>query len=187
MDELLVAIQNAANTIAEPNWADIMSVCLSLLAVVAAGIIAWRQNSIANRQNKITLFEKRYEIYKMLSYCKSNAEDILMAGAYEDVLKYLFVTFAEDPEKYYKLSRAEVKFFIAVHCLKLQSAAFFFSKKIVPHIIRVSDKLSILSDTDAKVDGSEKFNEKKQNYYEAIKALEKNEVFESIIAEMKTI
>ena len=65
MDELLVAIQNAANTIAAPNWADIMSACFSLFAIIVAGFVAWKQieisrkqTDIADRQNKIALFEK---------------------------------------------------------------------------------------------------------------------------------
>lgn len=79
MDEILVAIQEAANTIATPNWADKLSALLSLLAIFAAGIVAWRQNkisreqteiskqqmSIADKQNKIALFEKssKYMIF----------------------------------------------------------------------------------------------------------------------------
>lgn len=80
-EEILVAIQNAAETIATPNWADIASVGLSLLAVVVAGFVAWKQVKIAKKQNeiaekqagiagqqnRIALFEKRYKIYDKLS------------------------------------------------------------------------------------------------------------------------
>lgn len=69
-EEILVAIQRAAETIATPNWADIASVGLSLLAVIVAGFVARRQNKISKQQadiseqqNKIALFEKRYDVY----------------------------------------------------------------------------------------------------------------------------
>lgn len=74
MDEILVAIQEAANTIATPNWADIISVCFSLFAIIVAGIVGWRQNKIvlkqaeiSEQQNKIALFEKRYAVYHELT------------------------------------------------------------------------------------------------------------------------
>lgn len=48
-------------------------VFMSLLAIIAAGIVAWRQNEIsrkqtdiADKQNKIALFEKRMECYSTL-------------------------------------------------------------------------------------------------------------------------
>lgn len=69
-EEILAAIQKAAETIATPNWAAILSVIISLLAVVVAGFVAWkqieiskRQADISNKQNKIALFEKKYEVY----------------------------------------------------------------------------------------------------------------------------
>ena len=90
MDELLIAIQNVANTIATPNWADKLSVLLSLLAIFAAGIVAWRQNKIsreqteisrkqtdiADKQNKIALFEKRYAVYHEIANIISVGETL---------------------------------------------------------------------------------------------------------------
>ncbi len=77
MEKLFVEIQNAASVIASPNWADKLSVVISLIAAGIAVIVAWKQTKIANkqseiakeqadisdRQNKIALFEKKYEVY----------------------------------------------------------------------------------------------------------------------------
>lgn len=194
MDELLATIQNAANTIATPNWADIMSVCFSLAAVIVACIVAWRQNeisrkqtSIADKQNKIALFEKRLEIYDILSACRSSVEILKSLGENEDMLKYLFVIFSDNPEDYRAYNRNEARLFLTNCSTKLQKADFFFSERVVPYIIRVSINLLALSDADIKTDGPRKYNERKQNYYESIKALDENKVFESIREEMKMI
>lgn len=194
MDELLVAIQDAANTIAAPNWADIMSVCFSLLAVVVAGIIAWRQNEIskkqtfiAENQNKIALFEKRFEIYEILSACRSSAHIIKMLGESEDALKCLFIAFAGDPKEYQELTHREVELYLTNISEKLLRAAYFFPEEITPHIINMSARLVIFSGANIKADGPKKYRRKKQDYFEAVEALEENKVFERSRKEMKII
>lgn len=194
MDEILVAIQNAANTIAAPNWADILSVCFSLAAVFVACIVAWRQNEIsrkqteiADKQNRIALFEKRLEIYDILMSCRSSAHILKLLDKDEDVLKHLFTAFSEDPKEYRKFNRNEANLFIANRSEKLFRANFFFSEKITPYIIHVSISLLILAESDINVDGPEKYNERKQGYFKAIETLEENHVFESIKEEMKMV
>jgi len=88
-EELFTAIQKAADTIANPNWAAIMSALASILAVIVAGIVAWKQYGIAkkqneiaekqadiaDKQNKISLFERRYSAYKEIVNVLSLARD----------------------------------------------------------------------------------------------------------------
>ena len=76
-EEILAAIQKAADTIATPNCAAWLSAIAALAAVAVAIIIAIKQNRIAKKQNeiarkqaeiseqqnRIALFEKRYDIY----------------------------------------------------------------------------------------------------------------------------
>ena len=87
MEETLLEIEKiadkAAKTIATPNWADILSVILSLLAVIVAGIVAWKQIEIAKKQNeiseqqakimdqqnKIAVFDKQYKVYDITTKC----------------------------------------------------------------------------------------------------------------------
>lgn len=194
MDEILVAIQDAANTIAAPNWADILGVCFSLGAVIVACLVAWRQNEIsrkqtdiADKQNKIALFEKRLEIYEILSSCSSSARILKVLGENEDILKYLFIIFAGDPKEYQKFNRDEAKLYLSNCATILLRASFFFSEEIASYIIDISGELLILANTDVEVDELEKYSEKKQRYFEAVKKLDENEVFRSIKAEMKMI
>lgn len=196
MEEILTAIQEAANTIAAPNWADIMSVCFSLFAIIVAGVVAWRQNEIsrkqkdiADKQNKIALFEKRFEIYDILSSCSASAQVIKMLNKNEneDVLQDLFFVFVNNPMQHKNFNRDEARIYLTNCASKLQSASFFFSEEIVSYITAASVELLILANSDAKVDGPKKYEEKKQDYFEAIKNIDKNEVLKSMKAEMKMI
>lgn len=63
MEEILAAIQKAADTIATPNCAAWLSILLSFLAIVVAGHVALKQAKISEQQNRIALFEKRMECY----------------------------------------------------------------------------------------------------------------------------
>lgn len=66
-EEMQTAIQDAANTIAAPNWADVLGVLLSALAIVAATVVAFQQVRIQKQQNNIALFEKRFHTYVAIS------------------------------------------------------------------------------------------------------------------------
>ena len=99
----------------------------------------------------------------------------------------MFIVFSDNPEEYQEYTRNEARLYLTDYSTKLQRAAFFFSEKIVPDIISVSINLNSLTDADIKIDGPRKYNERKLNYYESIKALEENKVFESMIEEMTMI
>lgn len=166
----------------------------SILAILAAGIVAWRQNEIsrkqtdiADKQNKIALFEKRFEIYDILSSCSASAQVIKMLNKNENVLQYLFFVFINNPMQHKNFNRDEARIYLTNCASKLQSASFFFSEEIVSYITAASVELLILANADAKVDGPKKYEEKKQNYFEAIKNIDKNEVLKSMKAEMKMI
>lgn len=191
MDELLVAIQDAANTIASPNWVDILSVCFSLAAVIVACFVAWRQNEIsrkqadiADKQNIIALFEKRLEIYEILSSCKINAQILGWLYKGEDILKCLFSSLVKN-EKEYQEHRNEKSVYLINCSIKLQRATFLFPEEIAPYILNVSNKLYDLVAADSKDDGSKKYAEKKQMYFKAIDDLDKNGVIKKIEEEMK--
>lgn len=77
-EEILAAIQKAAETIATPNWAAWLSAVATVGTLVVAVIvaimqyiiykkqneIAKKQTDISDKQNKIALFEKRYAVYR---------------------------------------------------------------------------------------------------------------------------
>ena len=194
MDEILVAIQDAANTIAAPNWADIMSVCFSLAAVIVACIVAWRQNeisrkqaSMADKQNRIALFEKRFEVYEILSSCRSSARIINQVDKDEDVLRYMFNSFTGYQEIYQKFDRNKASLYLMNCSAKLRLADFIFPEEIAYYINEISFKLSTLAYYDPIADGPEKYSEAKQKYLKAIEDFDENRVLRLISEEMKMI
>lgn len=109
-EEILTAVQRAAETVAAPNWADKLSVAISLLAVFVAGFVAWKQSKIARsqneitkkqaeiseQQNKIALFKERYlvytELYKFFSISTQMKLDLQEGETH-------FKDFSEDNKK----------------------------------------------------------------------------------------
>ena len=200
MEEILVAIQEAANTIATPNWADIMSACCSLLAVFVACFVAKRQNeisrkqteilglqtSIADKQNRIALFEKRLEIYDILSSCKASVQMLKSIKGNVDILEFLFVRLVNSSEEYLKF-KDKATIYIINCSAKLRCANFFFPEEIAADIVNVAVKLLALANADAKVEEPENYNEIKQSFFESVENLDKHGVIRNIEVETKMI
>lgn len=205
MEEILIAIQEAADTIATPNWADILSVCFSLAAVFVACVVAWRQNkvsreqteiskkqaeisreqaAIADKQNRIALFEKRFEIYDILSLCIASIPKMKLIEENESVTEYLFVSLAKNIEEYHRFQN-NTRIYLINCSEKLRCANFFFSEKTAMYIINVAVKLLILLRADAEK--PENYNEIKQNFFDAVEDLDKNGIIRRIEAETKMI
>lgn len=71
--ELVQAINNIANNVdalAQPRFIDWLAVVLSIFSIVISGAAIWFAvrvpKTIADRQNKITLFEKRHDSYSAI-------------------------------------------------------------------------------------------------------------------------
>lgn len=190
----------------ENSWEAISAFAAWFGVVTSFGAIMvaiWIPKEIADRQDRIALFEKRLEIYNILSSCKTSVHIMEMADKIkvenkgknenedesedEDILKYLFIIFMENPKEHPEFNRKEARLYLTNCSVKLRQATFFFPEEITSCIMIVAARLIILADSDAKIDGAEKYNKRKQNYIEAVKNLEKSKVFERIEAGMKTI
>lgn len=78
MNELFSEIQNAAQVIAEPNYADKAAILISAIAALLAFAVAYRQVGISKQQNKISLFELRYKMYNCILTCNHFAKMLLL-------------------------------------------------------------------------------------------------------------
>lgn len=175
-------LENSWNAVsAFAAWAGVIT---SSVAIIIAILIPKR---IADRQDKIALFEKRLEIYDLLSSCSASAYILKMVDNNGDILKYLFIVFADDYRKQNKFDSNEAKIYLTNCSSKLQQAIFLFPEEIIPYITDVSIRLLTLANADVERDGPERFDEKKQRYFEAICNLDQSEVLKRIKAEMKMI
>lgn len=200
-EEILIAIQKAADTIATPNWADIASVGLSLLAVIVAGFVAWKQfeiakeqneivlkqAEIADKQNQIALFDKRFELYNILKSCISSSEIIKLVKKDKDILRYLAVVLGRNAEVTGELDNEKASLYLANCSIELQQSTFLFSKETAQYIRNVSAALLILAYADVEADGQKRFNEKKQGYLISIKKFEDNGGLKRVRDEMNII
>lgn len=164
-EEILTAIQRAAETVATPNWADKLSVIISLLAVIVAGFVAWRQYGIAKRQNeiseqqakimdqqnKIAIFDKQFELYDITTKCLQFAKTIFLlseANPEKITLPRIRLTFMGVLSGKYvaqdEIEEFEYMFFYQEVCKvqrKLYQAEFLFSKEISERLIKLADSL----------------------------------------------
>ena len=167
-------------------------VFMSFLAIIAAGIVAWRQNeimkqqiSIADKQNKIALFEKRLEIYDIILSCSVNVDKMKITDKNEDILKNLFILLTEDLLAYQKFNRKEVMLYLANCSTKLQHSVFLFPNKISSYLLDASKALLDLACIDIEADEIEGYNKEIQTYFEVIRCLKENNVLKTIQEEIK--
>lgn len=81
--ELLRAIDSIANSIdalAQPRWIDWIAVILSGVSIVVSGIATWFvvqvPKKIAGQQDKISLFDKRFDAYCIMVACIAFGESL---------------------------------------------------------------------------------------------------------------
>ena len=81
------ALVEAVQSVATPTWADIATALIAFLALIGTIVMAFLQNriakqqtiiaakqaDIADQQNKIALFEKRYTLYDQVVRCNTFA------------------------------------------------------------------------------------------------------------------
>lgn len=193
MDEMFLEIENiastAANTIASPNWADILSVLFSFLAIIVAGIVAWKQNKIskqqsdiAEQQNKIAVFDKRYELYDIVSKCIALSDNLstLFGGkviSTENVHLIFAITFKEPSDCIENISA-----FVEVSNIysKLNQAEFLFSKNVSDSLSNLSSNLFRLILANAPANQNISLSELVEDYHQTIKNLKTDGILQEI-------
>jgi len=206
-EEIIVAIDKAANTIAAPNWADKASVIISIIsaiisfaAVVVAGFVAWKQigiakkqneiaetqANIADKQNKIALFEKRYELYRIILECTCFGEYFLdkvedTSDLYKAFCLWLHISVPSGTtaDKNIVVSR------ILEITSKLQQAEFLFSKNASRYTIRLAGYLIILANTDIIPGGNEKFEENRAKFSKILEDVSRDGILEEIELQLR--
>ena len=76
----------------ENIW-DVISTIASWFGVAASISAVWFAVRVADKQNKIALFEKRYEIYRIIFNCRVFAELLKLAKSGEDIQLLFLSTF----------------------------------------------------------------------------------------------
>lgn len=76
MTQTLEMIAEAIEKSSQPGWVEYLAIGISLISVVVSGIAILFAVRVADKQNKIALFEKRYGAYWVLSTCIAFGENL---------------------------------------------------------------------------------------------------------------
>lgn len=73
--------------------ADWVGIIVSILSAIASFMAVWYAIRVADKQNQIALFEKRYELYTIVNYCRTFSRLLKKAKNAEDVKECYLKTF----------------------------------------------------------------------------------------------
>lgn len=98
--QALAAIKNSIDAAAQPRFIDWIAIVMSGLSVIVSGIAIWFAvqvpRKIADRQDKIALFEKRYELYSLLNGWRYLSEQIIAFAMTNNDARSFFIVLYDD-------------------------------------------------------------------------------------------
>ena len=156
----------------QPGWVEYLAIGISLISVVVSGIAILFAVRVADKQNKIALFEKRYEIYMQYAEYYALAVEIGFAENRGEIQRvWLDIdrsiwneTLVDDRKKIF--SRAdEIRF-------KMSQAKFLFDNNIGRN---VDDFINLLTDIIYFSVRNDKKSQMKQHQMKLIEYIKKPE------------
>lgn len=206
-EEILTAIQRAAETIATPNWVDKLAIIISALAILVASDvaiyvakkqnkiiekqteIAKKQAEIAEQQNKIVLFEKRYELYCLVQKCIFTAGllSTLPVNNANEMYKCFFVEFDDVILKNESVGKYRIIVSMLSVADKLDQTEFLFSKDTSKYILQLAARLRILMAFDAPANQDKTLIEVKNSYCQIANDLEADSILNKMKLELQPI
>lgn len=129
----------------ENSWEAISAVAAWVGAIASFGAIMvaiWIPKRIADQQNKIALFEKRYSVYKLYNQCKTFSLLLEKAQSSDRVVRFFYDAFIGKKRGLTMTEWAEVGSIYADVCQGLSEGAFLFDSKVANHMQKVSDTIS---------------------------------------------
>ncbi|MBD5154157.1 MAG: hypothetical protein HDT15_03530 [Oscillibacter sp.] len=205
MEEMFIEIERiantAANTIATPNWADKLSLIISVVTAIIATIVAWRQieitamqnkivlkqTEISEQQNKIALFEKRYEVYRTVKKVLNVADEIHKVTCIEDVYDIFYNNF-KDWQWPRKEDRDADRLWMPA-CVEilnsLEQARFLFSQDVYEEISHLKLRFMVMLSIVYVKSGSGEFDEDKVKFYQSAEYFKTQKVIERIESDLQ--
>lgn len=163
-----------------------VGIVVSIASAVAAFMAVWYAIRVADNQNKIALFEKRYEIYKLHIECEAFSNMIDYTLEREEICKRFMKAFCLeevleisddklsniDPNIIRKKSFDIVK--------KMISAMFLFDEKISQYITTTAQRMSKVILMKYTKDNVEERKKKIDDFKNAINCVNDNAIYTEI-------
>ncbi len=186
MNELFTEIQNAAQVIAEPNYADKSAIFISAIAALLAFAVAYRQADISKQQNKISLFELRYKMFNCILDCNHFAKMLLLCAKDDkDVIRVYKMTIGKK-SSISKTQQADDRFLIsemAGFVSELGKTEFLFPQDITEYSKQLATELMRII-TNPLIPEKDYIEPAKKSLQEILNAFESNKIAAKMRAEL---
>lgn len=195
--EMLQALQTIADDIqaaSQPGWVEYVSIFISLVSVVVSGFAIWFAievpQKIAEKQNNIALFEKRYEILCLYNSCRTFANILKDMEESEDQtdIKLLFLIVFCDVNVAEKSDKSNLTNLIRIENEKIHEkmmqSCYLFERDISPYIELAASLIHVIVDDTLRM--KDKMEE--ENYGNFVQALIKlmcNDKYDDICKKMR--
>lgn len=163
----LYSIANSIDALAQPRFIDWLAVFLSVVSIIVSSAAIYSAIRVANKQNRIILFKKRYKIFKLYDSCKMFSE-LLMSlkstkGLNKNDIQVLFLAVFCDIPMGEKINNSRFLRTQYITIIKqLKQSQFLFSRKIEEHLMKTADCLKNLINTICLPEREEKISSKEQ-------------------------
>ena len=148
------------------TWAgvavSICSVIASIIAILAA--IKYPQK-IADQQNRISLFEKRFHIYELLTYLNAFAMSAIAVKDINSAREMFILDFEKNMSKGKDLK--DFDYFLSCYMRisgELRQSEFLFSREISAGILDIAKKLSAFIGVAAMLNAEQNFMVDRHNF-----------------------
>lgn len=146
------ALVEAVQSVATPTWADIATALIGTIVMAflqnriakQQTIIAAKQADIADQQNKIALFEKRYTLYDQVGRCTTFAFLLEEFGTLENFLWLYKAAFADTGRTDHNVSLDDVMELNRKTLAVTKQADYLFGKELSEKIAGLCARLVLL-------------------------------------------
>lgn len=148
------------------TWAGVVvSICSVIASIIAIRAAIKVPQKIANQQNRISLFEKRFHIYELLTFLCTFSKCVNVAENVETAREMFLVAFEKNMSKEKDFKDFDYFF----NCYRnifgeLRQSEFLFSHEISAGILDIADKLSAFIGAIAMMNPDQNFEVDRDNF-----------------------
>ena len=168
--EKLDTIAKNIQALAEPKFIEYIALLISFISVIVSGLAIWFAvqvpKKIADRQDKIALFEKKYEAYDIICKCQLFAVGILASEQTKESIKSIFIrAFYPELSKDDELNLSNLSPFYLSISKELVQIKLLFPPEVSEHMNTIIITFLLLLDTI----NSEETDKDSKEYLDMIK------------------
>ena len=167
----------------ETSW-ECVSAIASLIGAVGTVAAVWFAIRVADKQNKIALFEKRHDVFDMLACCKTFADMIKSAKCKTDVRQFFLMSFC----KYSENDRVEDMDFITSKYVVvldvLRKSQFILNSDVTSYIQSLTKLLLVIVRESVIKTDNDTMNDEMQSAIHSYMGLMAEDIYQGVLNTM---